>query len=919
MTTPPDVLQTPPPALGEAALRDLLAKAWSLTDTQLSRLGSERDMNVLVDSAFVLKISNPAEPTDVIDMEVAALEHIHRICPELHIPATVATGSGAGTIRIQDDDGRECLARLVTVVPGDPLEGRVITGRLAEQVGSLAAMTAVALQGFFHPAGGRTIGWDIRRLPTLAPDTGPLAEIAARVEPALRATAALPSWIQHADITLSNVLANGNGVTGLIDFGDMHHTAAVCDLAVALAAVLRNGASTQPLGTWELASAVLFGYQQHRLLEPAEVDLLGDLVLARLAITAVISADRAARYADNHAYITQYDATNERVLRLLADLPAGTLTAKFGRLAGTSRAPRNLSPIAPGRDGALSSARRSHYGPDTSPAGAEGPASPTTSDAAHGAVAAGGTVPAAAAGAAPAAHRAVAAGGAAPGAAVSPEMLATHRAVAAEGAAAEASPKTPALTETLASSAEGDSAERTEQLLQRRNRAMAGALSPLFYRHPLDIVRGQGPWLFTRDGTRLLDAYNNVAVVGHSHPAVTQSVARQLAVLNTHSRYLHGNVVELAERILATMPPELDTCLFTTSGTEANELAWRLATAYTGGSGALVVRGAYHGSTKWMADLSPNEWPSGYRAAHVATFEAPHGLSGPVRGDSGIKDGAGDTDRNGDKAVGDKAVGANAVGNHAPADNAAEAARRVRAAGDQLLANGDRAALLLADTMFTSEGVLDAPADFLHGLRRGAHDIGALYLADEVQAGYGRSGPQLWRFALAGVVPDMVSLGKPMGAGYPIGALVTRREIAASLAREYEYFSTFAATPVAAAAGLAVLDVLQDNDIPTSAEQVGAYLRAQLRALGVRRLSIGQVRGIGLVAGADLEAPNGAPARAYALDVLNTLVARGVMAGLTGPAGTVLKVRPPLIWQNEHVDLFVDTLDGVLADLEAAQ
>ena len=226
----------------------------------------------------------------------------------------------------------------------------------------------------------------------------------------------------------------------------------------------------------------------------------------------------------------------------------------------------------------------------------------------------------------------------------------------------------------------------------------------------------RGTWLFARDGRRYLDAYNNVAVVGHAHPAVTQAVSRQLGTLNTHSRYLHPGVVELAERLLATMPAELDTCLFTTSGTEANELAWRLATSWTGGDGAIIAEHAYHGSTGWMADLSSNEWPPGYRPARVGTFRAPIGPEAEL--------------------------------------TESEAANRIGAATDQLARQGSRPALVLADSQFTSEGIHNAPPEFFAGLVAGSHRHGALLLADEVQSGFGRSGPQLWRFALAGISPD---------------------------------------------------------------------------------------------------------------------------------------------------------------------
>ena len=478
------------------------------------------------------------------------------------------------------------------------------------------------------------------------------------------------------------MLAADGSVTGLIDFGDMHHTAAVCDLAVTLSSVLRNTADEQLHDSWELAAAVLLGYQRHRSLAPAEVDVLGDLVLARLGATLAISARRGQTHSGNAAYISQYDVSTRRVLDELAGLDAGELRDRFHTLAGTVRAPER------------------HH-----------------------------------------------ASGAAP----------------------------------------------TPHLLDRRRAVMGGTLSPLFYAEPLEIVRGAGPWLFSADGTRYLDAYNNVAVLGHAHPAITTAVSRQLAAVNTHNRYLHAGAVELAERLVATMPVQLDTCLFTTSGTEANELAWRMATAYTGGSAAIIAEHAYHGSTRWMADLSSNEWPAGHRPDHVATFAAPRERTGGL-----------------DRTT---------------------AAARVAAAAAALAERGDRPALLLVDTGFTSEGILDAPAPFLAGLVEGAHAAGALFLADEVQSGYGRSGPQLWRFALAGLTPDFVTLGKPMGAGYPIGAVITRREIAASLARDYEYFSTFAGTPVATAAGLTVLDLLQTTRIPEAAVEAGEHLRSRLRAL----------------------------------------------------------------------------------------
>lgn len=773
-----DVLGTPAPVLSPGLVTALLRDAWGLAVGAVRPLTSERDVNVLLDGRYVLKVSNPAEDPAVVDMENTAMAHAARIAPDLPLPSLVRTASGASVTRVSDDAGAACLARLLTVVPGSPAEGRPVGTGLAGQIGALAARTSLALQGLFHRAGDRVLDWDIRRAHLVLGEPGALdgfgalgpriAGLLPRLARAADATAALPAGLNHADVTLTNILTDDSaGITGLIDFGDMHHTAHICDLAVALTSVLRNTAGQQPAGPWDLAAAVLAGYQRHRPLTPQEAGILGDLVIGRLALTLAISQRRSAAYADNQAYIGQYDASTGRVLGELLDLGPDQVTRRLHTLAGTRLA------IPAGRQ---------------------------------------------------------------------PEP-------------------------------------ESDDLLRRRRLVTGGPLSPLFYSRPLHIVRGEGPWLLAADGTRYLDAYNNVAVVGHAHPTVAQAVGRQLAVLNTHSRYLHPGIVELAERLLATMPEPLDTCLFTTSGTEANELAWRMATAYTGGSAAIIAEHAYHGSTRWMADLSSNEWPAGYRPAHVATFAAPRSSTGGIDHQAG--------------------------------------AERAGMAAAALADHGDRAALILADLGFTSEGILDAPAEFVTGLVDGARGAGALFLADEVQAGYGRVGPAFWRFAALGVTPDFVTLGKPMGAGYPIGALITRREIADSLARDYEYFSTFAATPAAAAAGLAVLDVLENERIPERTPAVGDYLRARLRDLGRRDTRLGDVRGTGLIAGVEITGPPGtqdrAGRRACARALLDALRDRHVLAGLTGPDGTVLKVRPPLVWQAEHADLFVAAVANALA------
>ena len=506
------VLDTTAPHLSDDVVRHLLATHWSIDAGDLHPLPSERDLNVLVDDRFVLKVSNPAERADLLHLEEVSLAHLQRIAPDLPVPRLVQAGA-APVVTVQDTAGRACLARLITVVPGAPLEGSPITLDLAEQVGAVAARTSVALRGLFHHAADRVLDWDVRRAPEVLGRPGVLAGLGEqgqilgpwleRLAVAATATRSLPSGLQHADVTLTNVLVTAGVVTGLIDLGDMHHTAAVCDLAVTLTSVLRNTATVQHHDVWELTAATLLGYQRHRLLERAEVEVLGDLVVARLGLTLAIAARRVVTEVDNADYIGQYDDRTRTVLAEWCHDGPEVLTDRLHRMAGT---------------------HRSAGGPD---------------------------------------------------------------------------------------------------LLGRRHAAMGGPLAPLFYTEPLSIVRGEGPWLIGADGTRYLDAYNNVAVVGHAHPTITQAVSRQLGTLNTHSRYLHPTIVELAERLLGTVPDEIDTCLFTTSGTEANELAWRLATAHTGRAGAVIAEHAYHGSSAWMADLSSNEWPVGHRPDHVATFAAP--------------------------------------------------------------------------------------------------------------------------------------------------------------------------------------------------------------------------------------------------------------------------------------------------------
>jgi 4-aminobutyrate aminotransferase-like enzyme len=420
------------------------------------------------------------------------------------------------------------------------------------------------------------------------------------------------------------------------------------------------------------------------------------------------------------------------------------------------------------------------------------------------------------------------------------------------------------------------------ELAERRRRVLGSALSPLTYDRPLHLVRGEGVWLWDAEGNRYLDAYNNVPVVGHAHPRVVEAIATQAATLNTNTRYLHESVVLLAERITASMPAGLDTVLFVNSGSEANDLAWRLATVFTGGSGGIVSGWSYHGLTAAIADLSSSEWPRGEQPASVETIPAPNPYRGPHAAD---------------------------------ADPDAAYAAELDAAVARLVERGHRGAALFVDGTFTADGIVPPSDRYLQLLaqRVGAH--GVVYVADEVQSGHGRTGDGLWSFATSGITPDLVTLGKPMGNGHPVAAVVARSEIVDHFGVDHEFFSTFGGNPVACAAALAVLDVITDEDLVANAARIGGRLREAIEALASSHESIGDVRGRGLMVGVDLvtDRSTRAPATELAKRVMNGIRERGVLISTTGRDGNVLKIRPPLVLTDDQASLIVTTLDEALA------
>ncbi len=415
-----------------------------------------------------------------------------------------------------------------------------------------------------------------------------------------------------------------------------------------------------------------------------------------------------------------------------------------------------------------------------------------------------------------------------------------------------------------------------EALVARRAKALGPAYR-LFYETPVHLVRGEGVWLYDKDGTAYLDAYNNVACVGHCHPRVVEAMARQAATFASHTRYLHDGILTYAERLLATFPAALSHVMFTCTGSEANDLGLRIAREHTGATGVIVTENAYHGVTASIAELSPSLGAGVPLGGHVRTVPAPD----PARfgGDPG-----------------------------------AGFAAAVQAAIDDLLRHGIRPAALLVDTIFSSDGVFADPPGILAPAAAAIRKAGGLFIADEVQAGFARTGSAMWGFERHGLVPDMVSLGKPMGNGYPIAGLVLRPEVVAEFGAKARYFNTFGGNAVAAATATAVLDVIEEEGLMENARTTGAYLAGGLRDLAARHDCLGSVRGAGLFIGADI-VRGGAPDAALAGRIVNDLRAAHVLISATAKAGNVLKIRPPLVFARADADLFLDRFGAVLAAL----
>ena len=729
------VLDSSPPRFTADEAAGIAADLFGLQGSA-SNLGSERDQAFLLDDGGlggVLKISNSGEDTAVLDFEEAAIAHVAAVDPELPVARQLASRAAF--------DGHH--VRLFERRPGYK-GGPELDDAAVYAVAAAHARLCLALRSFFHPAAGRELLWNLRATPQLRPL---LDEIEVPEQRALVARTldrfeerVLPEWprlraqVVHGDFNLDNLMLDEQGrLAGILDFGDCCHTALAADVAVAVASYLRGRPSGE---VFRIARIALDGFASKLPLEPLELELMGDLVAARLAAIVSISTWRTRRFPENAEYIEAWDDDSWQLLELFDGLGPEQIARELGGRSST----------------------------------------------------------------------------------------------------------TP-----------------TGRLARRRDEAFGGLLTPLTYGRPVHAVRAEGVWIHEPDGRRLLDAYNNVPVVGHCHPRVTEAVVRQTRLGATNARYLAEPLIELAGRLLATFPAAagLDTVLLVNSGSEANDLAWRLAVGVTGHGGALVTEHAYHGVTAASTALSPEDWPAETRPA--------------------------------------------SIGRIPPPGSGADLAAALDAALPGI--EGGLAATFL-DGSLMSDGIYVPESSELRLLVERTHAAGGIYVADEVQAGHGRLGAGLWSFAPHDIAPDVVTLGKPMGNGYPVAAVVTRRELAERFSYAGRTFSTFGGNPVAASAALAVLDVLEDERLSERAAPVGERLRAAI--VGLDKPDVVEVRGTGLLAGVQLSSGDLAERAA------NALREQGVLVGLTGKRGEVLKIRPPLVFADEHAELLVSALAQIL-------
>ena len=959
--------ELPAPQVGTAAAEELLAIHYGVT-ARVESLGSQQDKNFLAVNADglvlgVLKIANPAftavelQAQDDAAALIAAAEPTIRVAvPQPNLAGEVCTA----VTGLLDDTA---YVRYLRYLPGGALvDDDYLPPDVVAGLGDLSGRVSRALAGFEHPGLNRALQWDLRygkavvdALASHVTDdalreriVSAAAEVAARIEP--RADL-LPRQAVHLDLTDANVVATrGVGAPipdGLIDFGDLSDTWAVSELAVTASSVLGH-VGTRPTSILPAVRA----FHAIRPLSRDEAAVLWPLLVLRTAALLVSDAQQAAVDPDNE-YVTGQTHGQARMFEVATSVPVDVMTAVITAELGfaqqdspvagnhlivgldidsvTTRDLSSTSDVfdagrfgvaveddaarAALRDGATLVVTRfgearltrapllAEDTPDVVSTGtALWPAHSTTLSAPWpgrvsteaGAVVLHGTDYVVTVSAAVAvAHDAVDTG--APFATIDEDRWSTVtiRPVAAPAAPpyvpADLARGWLALTRdarTLLGLPEPAVCDDRD-LLTRRDSSFA-RVQEHYYATPPQIERGWRHHLMSTRGRVYLDMVNNVAVLGHAHPRLADAAHRQLRRLNTNSRFNYEVVVEYSERLAATLPKSLDTVFLVNSGSEASDLAIRLALAATGRRDVIAMREAYHGWTYGTDAVStstadnPNALTT--RPDWVHTVESPNSFRGKYRA-----------------ALGDD------VGRYA-----ADAVAGI----EELVALGRPPAGLICETVYGNAGGMALPDGYLAQVYAALRANGGLAIADEVQVGYGRLGHWFWGFHQQGVVPDIVSVAKSTGNGYPLGAVITSRAVADAFSSQGYFFSSTGGSPLSCAIGLTVLDVLAEEDLQGNALRVGGHLKSRLEALGERHPLIGTVHGMGLYLGVEMvrDRETLAPAVEETTAICNRMLDLGVVIQPTGDHQNILKTKPPLCIDETGADFYVDALDRVLTE-----
>ncbi|MGX9787396.1 aminotransferase [Mycobacterium sp. MMS18-G62] len=952
--------ELPAPQVSEAQAREILAAHYGLQALATS-LGSQQDKNFVVtgsDGAIVgvLKIANPAFNALEIEAQDLAAQRIADAEPALRIAVPLPNEGGQKCTAVTGLVDGTAYVRLLRYLPGGTLlDSGYLSPTAVAALGDVAGRVSRALAGFTHPGLDRVLQWDLRygadvvaELISHIDDPSQKARIEAVTRDAWARIAALadelPRQAVHLDLTDANVVVSASRhPDGVIDFGDLSDSWAVSELAITVSSVLGHPGS-DPTSILPAVRA----FHAVRPLNTAEMDALWPLLVLRTAVLIVSGAQQAALDPDN-PYITEQSDGEWRMFEQATSVPMDVMTevirAELGLAAQPEPVGGSVIDVDPSSvatldlgttsdvydfafepDGSLKAdvegelaraavqngarlvvtrwgqprlsrtRKLSQESPEVVATGISLWAASTTKLVApwdgeiEESVLRGAHYELTLTGVQAMASGSVRAGEALADAPAGCWVGLGVRPVGAPVAPLFARPELAAGWLALSRDprpllgVDAVEAAKTGDLLSRRDASFA-PVQEFYYRRPPQIERGRRHYLMSTAGRTYLDMVNNVTVLGHAHPRIADAAARQLRKLNTNSRFNYEAVVEFSERLAATLPDPLDTVFLVNSGSEASDLAIRLAMAATGRRDVVAVREAYHGWTYGTDAVStstadnPNALAT--RPGWVHTVESPNSFRGKYRGTDAAR-------------------------------YAGEAVQQI----SELTADGHPPAAFICESVYGNAGGMALPDGYLQQVYASVRAAGGLAISDEVQVGYGRLGEWFWGFQQQNAVPDIVSIAKSAGNGYPLGAVITSRAVADGFRSQGYFFSSTGGSPLSCAIGITVLDVLRDEGLPQNAKHVGAHLKARLQALQGKHPIIGTVHGIGLYLGVemirDLDTLEPAPEETSA--ICERMLELGVIIQPTGDHMNILKTKPPLCIDIDSADVYVDTLDRVLTE-----